>query len=128
MPPHLLASAASASAMALTASCTEIFSGLAPNPSPIFSCGAGTILGTARAPEIETEDGRSRAAEQMAASGLDGLVVIGGEGTLRAGQALYSEHGCKIVAIPATIDNDIAGADMCIGFDTGRQRCCRGDG
>ena len=78
----------------------------------------GTILGTARAPDIETEDGRARAAEQIAASELDGIVLIGGEGTLRAGLKLYEEHGCKIVAIPATIDNDIPGTDMCIGFDT----------
>ncbi len=78
----------------------------------------GTILGTARAPAIETVDGRARAASQMAASALDGLVVIGGEGTLRASLKLHEEHGCSIVAIPATIDNDIPGADMCIGFDT----------
>lgn len=78
----------------------------------------GTILGTARAPAIETEEGRSRAAEQMAASRLDGIVVIGGEGTLRAGRKLHEEQGSKVVAIPATIDNDIPGADMCIGFDT----------
>ncbi len=78
----------------------------------------GTILGTARAAAIETEEGRFRAAEQLAASGLDGLVVIGGEGTLRAGLKLHEEQDCKVVAIPATIDNDIPGADMCIGFDT----------
>ena len=78
----------------------------------------GTILGTARAPAIETPEGRARAMEQMAATNLDGLVVIGGEGTLRASQTLYEEHGCKIVVIPATIDNDIPGADACIGFDT----------
>ena len=78
----------------------------------------GTILGTARAPDIETREGRARAAEQMAASELDGLVVIGGEGTLRAGLEIHREHGSKVVAIPATIDNDIPGADTCIGFDT----------
>ena len=78
----------------------------------------GTILGTARATEIETPEGRSRAAEQFSASNLDGLVIIGGEGTLRAGHMLHEEHGCRIVAIPATIDNDIPSADACIGFDT----------
>ncbi len=78
----------------------------------------GTILGTTRAPAIETEEGRARAAEQVAATNLDGLVIIGGEGTLRAGQMLYEEHGCRIAAIPATIDNDIAATDTCIGFDT----------
>ena len=78
----------------------------------------GTILGTARAPDIETEEGRARAAEQIAASELDGIVLIGGEGTLRAGHKLHEEHACKIVAIPATIDNDVPGTDMCIGFDT----------
>ena len=78
----------------------------------------GTILGTSRATEIETPEGRSRAAEQFTASNLDGLVIIGGEGTLRAGHMLHEEHGCKIVAVPATIDNDIPSADASIGFDT----------
>ena len=78
----------------------------------------GTILGTARAAAIETEEGRARAAEQMAASDIEALVVIGGEGTLRAGRALHEEQGCKIIGIPATIDNDIPFAEMCIGFDT----------
>ena len=78
----------------------------------------GTILGTARAPEIETIEGRARAGAQLEASSIDGLVIVGGEGTLRAGHMLHEEHGCKIVAVPATIDNDIPGSDASIGFDT----------
>ena len=78
----------------------------------------GTVLGTSRAGDFETPEGRKRAAEQLAAAGIDGLVVIGGEGTVRAAEVLHREHDTPVVVVPASIDNDIPGTDFSIGFDT----------
>ncbi len=78
----------------------------------------GTILRTSRCGEFYTPQGRQKAAEQLRSAGIDGLVVIGGEGSLTGAKLLHEEHGIPIVGIPGTIDNDIAETDMCVGVDT----------
>jgi 6-phosphofructokinase 1 len=78
----------------------------------------GTMLGTSRSAEFEALEGRKRAAQQMHAAGIEGLVAIGGEGTVRAAELFHREQGIACVVIPATIDNDVPGSDFSIGFDT----------
>ncbi|MDD2972903.1 MAG: 6-phosphofructokinase [Lachnospiraceae bacterium] len=77
----------------------------------------GTILGTARSTEFRTEEGQQKAAEICKAHGIDGVVVIGGDGSYRGAQKL-AEHGINTVGIPGTIDLDITCTDYTIGFDT----------
>ncbi|MBQ6997089.1 MAG: 6-phosphofructokinase [Oscillospiraceae bacterium] len=77
----------------------------------------GTILYTARSKEFITEEGQQRAVNTCKFLGLDGIVAIGGDGTFRGARAL-SHHGVNVVAIPATIDNDICCTNYSIGFDT----------
>jgi len=84
--------------------------------SGIISRG-GTMLYTARSPEFMTEEGVAKAAENCWAHGIEGMVVIGGDGTYRGALEL-SKHGIAVVGVPATIDNDIACTDYTIGFDT----------
>jgi len=78
----------------------------------------GTILRTARCKEFFEPAGRKTGAEQLMKRGIEGLVVIGGDGSYRGAQALESEHGIKCIGMPGTIDNDIGGTDFTIGFDT----------
>ncbi|MBI4286443.1 MAG: 6-phosphofructokinase [Chloroflexi bacterium] len=78
----------------------------------------GTVLGTARSPEFRTREGRARAIEVIKQWGIEGLVLIGGDGTFRGGSVLASEYPVKIVGVPGTIDNDVYGSDFSIGFDT----------
>ncbi|MEA4972866.1 MAG: ATP-dependent 6-phosphofructokinase [Candidatus Metalachnospira sp.] len=77
----------------------------------------GTILHTARCPEMMTEEGVKRAATIYNILGLDGLVVIGGDGSFRGCKAL-SEFGVNVMGVPGTIDLDIACTEYTIGFDT----------
>ncbi len=77
----------------------------------------GTILYTARSKEFMTEEGQRKAVSTCKFLGLDGIVAIGGDGTFRGARAL-SKHGINVVAIPATIDNDISCTNYSIGFDT----------
>lgn len=77
----------------------------------------GTILGTARCLEMCTEEGQQRAAEVCRKNGIDGLVVIGGDGSYRGAQAL-SKQGINTIGLPGTIDLDIACTEYTIGFDT----------
>lgn len=78
----------------------------------------GTILRSARSVAFRTVEGRSLAKATLDRHGIDGLVAIGGDGTFR-GAALFSqEHGVPAVGITGTIDNDLAGTDTTIGFDT----------
>ena len=77
----------------------------------------GTILGTARCPEFKEEEVQQRAAEICNKHGIDGIVVIGGDGSYRGAQAL-SRHGINTIGIPGTIDLDITCTDYTIGFDT----------
>lgn len=77
----------------------------------------GTILMTARCEEMKTPAGLAKAAEVLRRRELDGLVVIGGDGSFRAAWELAA-RGVATIGVPATIDNDIAGTDFTIGFDT----------
>ncbi|MBE6818809.1 MAG: 6-phosphofructokinase [Ruminococcaceae bacterium] len=77
----------------------------------------GTILYTARCPEFRTEEGVQKALNTCKYLGIDGLVVIGGDGSFRGAKEL-SEHGLPTVGVPGTIDNDIACCDRTIGYDT----------
>lgn len=78
----------------------------------------GTILLTSRCPEFKTLEGLRKAAENLAADKVDGLVVIGGEGSFRGALELSRETDTLMVGVPATIDNDVYGTDETIGFDT----------
>lgn len=77
----------------------------------------GTILRTARTEAFKTAAGRSRAIHHIEAAGLDALVVIGGDGSLR-GSLELCRAGLPVIGIPGTIDNDVAGTQRSIGFDT----------
>lgn len=77
----------------------------------------GTILQTARCKEFMTEEGQHLAADQLRKRGIEGLVVIGGDGSYRGAQKL-SELGIRTMGLPGTIDNDIPFTDFTIGFDT----------
>jgi 6-phosphofructokinase 1 len=78
----------------------------------------GTILHTARCPEFKEKAMQRKAAQALADNQVDGLVVMGGEGSFRGGLALGEESYVPIVGVPATIDNDVYGTDETIGFDT----------
>ena len=77
----------------------------------------GTILYTARSPEFKTEEGMQKAMETCHRHGIDGVVVIGGDGSYRGARDL-SLHGIPCVGVPGTIDNDISSTEYTIGFDT----------
>ena len=77
----------------------------------------GTILGTARCSEFRTEEGQQKGADICRKHGIDGIVVIGGDGSYRGAQAL-SKHGINTIGLPGTIDLDISCTDYTIGFDT----------
>ena len=77
----------------------------------------GTVLYTARSPEFKTEEGMQKAIATCKKYGIDGCVVIGGDGSYRGARDL-SLHGIPCVGLPGTIDNDIACTDETIGFDT----------
>jgi len=77
----------------------------------------GTILFSARSEEFKTDEGQQRAIEQMKKKGIEGLIVIGGDGSFRGAQKL-TQKGFPCIGVPGTIDNDIAGTDFTIGFDT----------
>ncbi|GAB2569836.1 6-phosphofructokinase [Gracilibacillus alcaliphilus] len=77
----------------------------------------GTILYSARSEEFKTDEGQQRAIEQMRKVGLEGLIVIGGDGSFRGAEKL-TQKGFPCIGVPGTIDNDIAGTDYTIGFDT----------
>lgn len=77
----------------------------------------GTILSTARCPEFRTEEGIEKARKKCEELGIEGLVVIGGDGSFR-GAADLSAKGVLCIGLPGTIDNDIACTDYTIGFDT----------
>jgi 6-phosphofructokinase 1 len=78
----------------------------------------GTILETARCPEFKTSEGRSRAIKVLKEASIEGLVLIGGDGTFRGGTMLADESDVSIIGVPGTIDNDVYGTDFTIGFDT----------
>jgi 6-phosphofructokinase 1 len=78
----------------------------------------GTVLGTARSEEFRTKEGRARAIKNLQDKGIEGLILIGGDGTFRGGTLLSQECGIAVVGIPGTIDNDCYGTDYTVGFDT----------
>ncbi len=78
----------------------------------------GTILKTHRCENMKTPDGLRKAAEAIEKCKIDGLIAIGGDGTFRGASSLHELSGVPVVGVPATIDNDIAGTDTTIGFDT----------
>ncbi len=77
----------------------------------------GTVLYTARSPLFKTEEGINMAVENCRKLGINGIVVIGGDGSFRGAMDL-SKHGIPCIGIPGTIDNDISSTDYTIGFDT----------
>lgn len=78
----------------------------------------GTILKTARCKEFYTPEGRKRAYEILKKRGIEGLVVIGGDGSFRGAVAFSQEYDIPVIGIAGTIDKDIYGTDFTIGFDT----------
>ena len=94
----------------------EIFDMKSQDVAGIIQLG-GTILGTARRSEFRTEEGQAKGAEICRKHGIDGIVVIGGDGSYRGAQAL-ARHGINTIGVPGTIDLDIACTDYTIGFDT----------
>ncbi len=77
----------------------------------------GTILRTARSPEFMTDQGRELGVKFLHKRGIEGVIVIGGDGSFRGAEAL-SELGIPTIGIPGTIDNDLAYTDFTLGFDT----------
>ncbi|CAG9619320.1 6-phosphofructokinase [Sutcliffiella rhizosphaerae] len=77
----------------------------------------GTVLYTARSEQFKALEGQQKGMEQLKKHGIEGLVVIGGDGSYRGAQKL-TEHGFPCIGLPGTIDNDIPGTDYTIGFNT----------
>ena len=94
----------------------EIIDMEASSVSDIIQRG-GTILGTARCLEFKTKEGQQKGAEICRKHGIDGIVVIGGDGSYRGAQAL-SRNGINTIGLPGTIDLDISCTEYTIGFDT----------
>ncbi len=78
----------------------------------------GTILKTARCKEFFEPEGRKKAYDNLKKRGIDGLVVLGGDGSFRGAQIFSNEYDIPCIGLPGTIDKDIAGTDFTIGFDT----------
>ena len=83
----------------------------------------GTILGTSGYNPFRDESGVQALIETGRSLGIDGVVAIGGEGTLTTAHRLHAEHSYPVVGVPKTIDNDLAGTDITIGFDTAVHVC-----
>ncbi|MFG6148289.1 6-phosphofructokinase [Halobacillus sp. B23F22_1] len=77
----------------------------------------GTMLYSARCEEFKTEEGQEKGIQQLKKHGIEGLIVIGGDGSFRGAKKL-TEKGYPCIGVPGTIDNDIPGTDFTIGFDT----------
>jgi 6-phosphofructokinase 1 len=77
----------------------------------------GTILRSARSEIFKTDNGQQQAISSLDEAGIDGLIVIGGDGTFKGAKKL-SAQGVQVIGIPGTIDNDISGTEYSIGFDT----------
>lgn len=78
----------------------------------------GTILRTARSKDFQTEEGRKKAYRNMKRAGIDALVIIGGNGSLTGARIFAQEFDVPCIGLPGTIDNDLNGTDMTIGYDT----------
>lgn len=95
----------------------KIYAMVASSVANIIQRG-GTVLKSGRCPEFLKSEARAAAAQNLRTAGVDGLVVIGGDGTFRGGNLLATEHNIPVVGVPGTIDNDIWGTEESIGFDT----------
>ena len=95
----------------------EVFEMTSKDVSGIVDRG-GTVLLTARCPEFKNPAVRAEAVKSLKERNIEGLVVIGGDGSFHGADLLYKEHGIKVIGLPGTIDNDIAGTDYTIGYDT----------
>ncbi len=82
----------------------------------IIHRGGGTMLRSARCDEFETEEGLEKAINVIRVFGIDGLIVLGGDGTFRGAKTLYDRGGVPVICIPCTIDNDIGYTDYAIGL------------
>ncbi|MFC2127575.1 6-phosphofructokinase [Bacteroidota bacterium] len=78
----------------------------------------GTMLMSARSKEFMTVEGRAKAHANLVAQGIEGLVIIGGDGTFTGGMIFNQEYNFPIIGIPCTIDNDIFGTQYTLGYDT----------
>ncbi len=78
----------------------------------------GTLLATARCPEMKTEQGQQKAVATLKKFGIEGLIVIGGDGSFNGAKVLSTKYGIKTMGIPGTIDNDLAYTDFTLGFDS----------
>ena len=78
----------------------------------------GTFLKTARSSEFRTKDGRSKASSIIKSHGIEGLIVIGGDGSFMGANLISMEHGIPVIGCPGTIDNDLFGTDYTIGYQT----------
>ena len=83
----------------------------------------GTMLRTARCLEMLTKEGQHKAVKTLENRGIEGLVVIGGDGSFRGAKVLSEEYGIPTIGIPGTIDNDLAYTDYTLGFDTAVNTC-----
>ena len=78
----------------------------------------GTVLRSSRCPEFREPEAREKAASHLRDRGIDGLVVIGGDGSLNGASELARQTNLPLIGIPKTIDNDVGGTDYALGFDT----------
>ncbi len=83
----------------------------------------GTKLRTARCMEMMTAEGQKKAVQTLEKHGIEGLVVIGGDGSFRGAKVLSDQYGVPTIGIPGTIDNDLAYTDYTLGFDTAVNTC-----
>ena len=90
--------------------------------SNIVQCG-GTKLRTARCLEMLTTEGQKKAVDTLEKHGIEGLVVIGGDGSFRGARVLSEQYGVPTIGIPGTIDNDLEYTDYTLGFDTAVNTC-----
>ena len=90
--------------------------------SNIVQCG-GTKLRTARCMEMLTVEGQKKAVDTLDKHGIEGLVVIGGDGSFRGAKVLSEQYGVPTIGIPGTIDNDLEYTDYTLGFDTAVNTC-----
>ena len=105
------------------------YNGLINNDFKILSPGdvgntihiGGTILKSARSDEFRTKEGRKKAYDNLISNNIDGLIVLGGDGSLTGAKIFVEEFNFKVIGIPCTIDNDIYGTDYSIGFSTARE-------
>ena len=81
-------------------------------------CRGGTILKSSRCPEFKTREGKAKAAANLRAAGVDGLIGIGGNGTSEGAHNLWTQERVPILVCASTIDNDLYGTDYTLGFDT----------